>query len=724
MQSQEGVPAYQAGEWVRTSGPPGGLGYDIRYNYADHNLWYVTDAWAGIHMSTDRGLTWFTSNSGIDTPFGPAGDVIPVFSVTVDHHNPDIVWIGTQNMGHIFKSTDRGYTWTDMSNGIDPEIMPLSFRGITVDPRSSDIVYAMGEIGSIAWTPDHTERAGIELDLTMGIVYRTTDGGQNWAEIWRGNNLARYCWIDPRDPNIIYISTGIFDREAANTDVATGIAGGVGILKSTDGGATWRELNQSNGLLDLYIGSLYMHPENPDMLLAAGAQNNWSQYVEDIGVSEHTHGVYLTEDGGETWMRVLSERELYGVVEYCPSHPNVAYAASTEAVYRSEDAGHTWQRFSENNQWGAPGIPAGFPIDMQCDPDDPMRIFVNNYLGGNFLSTDGGQNWVAASTGYTGSLTHHVVIAPGDTSRVYVANRSAVFRTDNGGTDWIGLSYPIENRPGGKFNEITALAVDPTNPDHVLSSPNDLMTITVSYDGGYNWRGLELPGAMGAPSDIVFAPSDPSTVYASVGPENCLEEFPTAMGNPGCEFPGFGVYVSRDGGDSWNVPNGEQALGTATIALAVHPHDANTLYAAMPTEGVMKSTDGGVTWMPANNGLPNLVVVALTIDSANPDVVFAGLMGGGVFRSTDGGISWSQASFGMDAEGVVGSIAIDPTNSQIVYAASRFSGVLVSTDGGQSWHSISEGLAHRSANVVAISDDGTVLYVGMEGDGVYRLGTP
>jgi hypothetical protein len=51
--------------WVRTGGPPGGIGYDIRYKFDDPNTWFVTDNFAGVHISTDNGLTWLPSNEGV-----------------------------------------------------------------------------------------------------------------------------------------------------------------------------------------------------------------------------------------------------------------------------------------------------------------------------------------------------------------------------------------------------------------------------------------------------------------------------------------------------------------------------------------------------------------------------------------------------------------------------------------------------------------------------------
>lgn len=699
VQPQTEDPAYMSEPWVRTGGPIGGLGYDIRYNFADPTIWYVTDDWSGFHMSTDNGLTWTRSNEGITSRKVPDG--IPVFCVTVDQHNPNILWLGTDGPGDIFKSYDGGHSWVLMRNGIDPNLLPMAFRGFTVDPRTSDIVYAMGEIASPAWTPDGSERKGLQFDMTKGIVYKTTNGGQNWTEIWRGNNLARYCWIHPYQPDTLYISTGIFDREAANTDTAAGFAGGVGILKSTDGGATWRVFNQANGLLDLYVGSLYMNPDDPDMLLAAASQDDWSGYS-----GEFTGGVYLTEDGGETWTRVLSsETGLITVVEYSVSHPSIAYAAGIAAVYRSEDAGHTWQQFQRpNGTWGPEGIVAGIPIDMQCDPNNPMRVFVNNYLGGNFLSTDGGESWILASDGYTGALVHHVTVVNDNPAKVYVGSRSGVYRSDNAGQKWFGIVYPPEGMVA-KFNEITALALDPSDSNHLLTIPADFTTVLYSYDGGQYWQ---IGETIGIPFDIVFAPSEPSTVYASTD---------------------LGLYVSNDGGASFLLANSVQVSSTA---IAVHPSDAKTVYIATSNGELLKTTDGGLSATTIGAGLPSLPVFNLAIDPSNPVVLFGGGSSyggktgglGGVYRSTDGGLNWVQSSAGIEPNAKISSVVVDPTNGQIVYAADFYSGVYASTDGGGTWHPINEGLDQRSVNTLALSNSGTVLYAGVEGGGVYRLGEP
>ncbi len=292
--------------------------------------------------------------------------------------------------------------------------------------------------------------------MTGGVVYKTTDGGESWAEVWRGDNLARYIWIDPRDTNVLYVSTGIFDREAANSNPQTGDPGGEGVLKSTDGGKTWANIN--NGLNNLYVGSLFMHPTNPDILLA-GTGNN--QYHAD-------NGVYLSQDGGANWKHVLSGQNIEAV-EFSVSNPLIAYAGSENAIFRSEDGGETWKLVSGGGEdgWGAPGVRAGFPIDFQVDPRNPDRIFANEYGGGNFLSEDGGKTWVDASRGYTGAQVRALAVDPNEPGRVIAAARSGIFVSYDGGSNWSGLSNPPV-----VVMEWNAVAIDPADPQHIVAETN------------------------------------------------------------------------------------------------------------------------------------------------------------------------------------------------------------------------------------------------------------
>jgi photosystem II stability/assembly factor-like uncharacterized protein len=549
---------------------------------------------------------------------------------------------------------------------------------------------------------------------TGGIVYRTTNAGENWEILWEGampSSLARYLWVDPRDTDVLYVSTGIFDRGAIGDNASLEDPfGGLGILKSTDGGQSWRILGKENGLRNLYIGSLFMHPDNPDILLAAAGHLiepdtvAYMDQLEDEGLPSPM-GIYRTTDGGESWTQTLAGFEVFSSVEICPSDPNIVYVGSIDSIYRSEDAGVTWSTVA--SPWGPPGVSVGFPIDMQCDPQDTERVFVNNYGGGNFLSEDGGKTWMNASQGYTGAQVFGLSITPAEPERVYVAGFGGLWRSDNAGITWQGLFNPpteMSNLPS------QGIAVDPSDSDHVLVAKD---MIVESKDGGKTWavrwsmqtlfgQGLAEEQVTAAAPVIAFAPSYPKHVYVGFGHENCL------LYHEGeCETTPVGLAISKDGGSSWKLSNDQQISQL-------------NIYAATEA-GLFTSTDGGENWQNVSGELNGKEIHTIAINPNARNELFVGVHRDGVYRSLDGGQSWRHMVAGLEPNGSMHDIVFDPTNPSVVYASDIYSGVYRSTDSGEIWTKINSGLQSRATRGLTISADGQHLYVGTNEDGVLRL---
>lgn len=722
-----GVKLVQKTKWVKTGGPVGGLGYDVRIHPQDKKIMFVTDNPSGVNKSYDGGSSWVQRNKGITIRTGFSGDGIPIFSLSIDPNNPNIVWVGTQGMRGIFKSTDGGETWIKKDNGIT-EWNEITIRNFGIHPLNSDIIFAGAEIS--------TGILGKEFDKAKGKIYKTEDGGENWHCVWEGDSLARFIIFDPTNPDIIYASTGIFDREAYNDT-------GVGILKSIDGGNTWKQIN--NGITNLFVGFLEMHPRNPQILFAASGMNV-------LSYAGHKGGIYRTIDGGEHWKQVLSGNVLT-VVTISPSNPDIIYAGSMEAFYRSEDGGNTWKEFTKpNGNYGPPGIDAGFPISAVVDPDDPMTIFVNNYGGGVFKSIDGARTWEVSSKGYTGADLFKVCIDPNNPDTVFTIGRSGPFRGVNGGFDWIGIQFnPV-------ISANNAIALNPSKPKEIIVADEHNSYIYKSKDGGDSWKEVfkhprvknDNPNNRHGFADIVYAPSSPNIIYAGMRKERRSIDGDMLPG------PSFGMYKSTDGGDTWKEIN--SGLNTPLIninCIAVHPTNSNIVYIGTWRDGIYKTTNGGESWEPISGGLVSLDVRSLAIDLKNPEVVYVGLAeGAGVFKTTNGGEYWEGINSGIQVEcpsflqrvgqvkpGVsltktkrltgkdyysipwtnIKSIVIDPINSEIIYAADYSLGVYMSTDGGISWNTINDGLSTKAVSSMAISADGKILYAATSGEGVFRL---
>jgi photosystem II stability/assembly factor-like uncharacterized protein len=710
--------------WKKTGGPLGGVGYDVRMRPDDPDRLFATDTFSGVNMSADGGQTWSASNKGITARMGVSNDpdAIPIFCLTIDPHNPDIVWVGTQGTRTVFKSVDGGQTWAEKANGI-AEPAQSTFRGFTVDPRSSDIVYAGGEGPPLG--------VGKSTTIAAGMLYRTTDGGESWQVIWRGDAVARYIMINPQNPDVIYVSTGIMDREAVNSNAAQNFAGGVGILKSVDGGSTWRALNQSNGLQNLYISSLHMNPQNPNILLAGAGHYAYSD----------GSGVYLSTDGGEHWQLAQLATQLgqsadpVAAVKFSTADPSVAYAGSETTFWRSADGGQTWKVMSggtgQQLYYGPPGINIGRPIDIQPDPRDPNRVFVNNYGGGNFLTVDGGRTWTPASRGYTGAQVWMIAVDPGDPRRVFTNAQEGPFRSGDGGSDWSGIRFPpiMLDVQGG-------LALDPADSSRVLLGDSNTGEIYLSRDSGQSWiLAFQEPKLVNAfatlPIDqcdgfraFAFASSNPNTAYA--GMRRTILSIDSR--DPGTSY---GVYKSLDGGATWQASNDAVSALQDINALVVDPRSADVVYAATIASGVLRSRDGGKSWVEANQGLPTvdqnnqgqplLDVRSLILDPNNPSTLYAGLEIGAVYKTTDGGDHWAASGYGLDAQASIRALAIDPTNSKLLYAGDLLTGAYRSQDAGQTWEQINDGLRTRSVMALAVSADGGTVYAATNGEGVFRL---
>ncbi|MCM2315566.1 MAG: hypothetical protein NDJ92_10490, partial [Thermoanaerobaculia bacterium] len=596
--------------WTKTGGPPGGIGYDVRMRMDQPSRMYTTDTSSGVNVSDDNGLTWRSSNSGIFTRAGTSGDAIPIFTLTVDPHDPNVVWVGTRFARGLYKSSDAGATWAPKSRGITEN--EITFRGITIDPRNPRVIYAAAEVPSREYAGENL--MGLRFTLSKGVVYRSDDGGENWTAIWRGDSLARFVWIDPRNSNVIYVSTGFFDIEPANADPANLKPGGVGILKSTDGGATWTALDERNGLTDLYLGTLEMNPGNPEVLLTGSS---------DINYPNVTSGLFITFDGGATWSRGALETGghpagMWNAVTYSPSDPDIAYAAGPDTFLRSTDMGKTWRVMAggSGGRYGPPGLLPGVPVSLVVDPRNPNRVFQNNYSGGNFLTEDGGVTWQLASKGYVGSQLWAVAVDPTRPCRVYTGGKPGVFRSDDRGETWLGQN-PQRNLDEYLVTPI-AFAPDPENSGTVLIADESFGSIYRSTDAGSTRRLAFVQPGLNTPADfanrhgfhsIVFAHDDSRTVYAGMR---------YYLADSGIFRPSYGIAKSTDGGSTWAYSNDANSANRNINALAVAPGDDRTVYAATVEAGVLVSHDGGATWSPSNAGLPSNDVRALAIDPSLP----------------------------------------------------------------------------------------------------------
>ena len=698
-----------AQQWTRTGGPIGGLGYNIKIHPSNNQILYITDAFSGVHKSTDGGNTWIQKNNGITSRTGISNDAIPVFTIAIDQNNPTTIWAGTQYDSGIYKSTDSSENWTLKTNGITEN--NIVFREISVVNGDSNTVYASGELP--------TGNQGNEFEKVKGVIYKTVDGGENWTKIWEGDSLARWLCIGQNPINLVS-STGIFDREAANTT-------GIGILKSTDAGANWVQSN--NGITgSLFVGG--MSDSSTAGLLYIATGNN----AERNSGNQISGGVFKTTDGGTNWSQVISPNDniisgysetIYNAVKIAPSNNDIVYAASSEAFFKSTDAGASWSGFrggtnSAPQSWGPSGIRAGVPIEITIDKNDPNILFAANYGGGIFKSTDGAQSWSALGNGYTGATVHKIAVDNQNPNAFLTVGRSGPFKSSNKGNSYAGLYYG----DAGSSAEWYGAVIHPTNSNIMFITDEHEGFIFKSTDGGQNWTTkFNHPNANSSvfnqrhgAKEIVISPSNPNTMYAGYANQffynNTLD---TNFENS------FGVYKSVDGGENWtqsNMPNGTNGNITA---LAVNSSNENSVYIGLRGNGVFHSTDGGTNWSDIGSNLPDPYIHSISL-AENNSVIYVATKENGIFKSSDNGTNWTQL---LDGSGnkLMTNIKVNPGNSNHLVASDMRSGIFVSTDGGTNWALTNTGLNNRAVTTLEFSSDGNNLFAGTFGGGIFSFDT-
>jgi photosystem II stability/assembly factor-like uncharacterized protein len=674
--------------WVRTGGPLGGIGYDVRIDPTDPQVLYVTDAFSGVSKSTNGGTSWFSANEGIISRTGASGDSIPVFCLTIEPHNPNVLWCGTQGMRGIYKSTDGGAHWLKCDHGI-PDLEGITFRSLTVDPTNPEVVYAGTEIP----TPQRGEDGQNQM---RGKIFKTIDAGKNWSEILDCGALVRWMAIDSSDAHILYAATGIFDRDCVQRE---------GVLKSTDGGKTWRHINE--GLPNLTVGGLVMDRRNPRVLYAATGRFPGFGREADASYG----GVYKTTDGGDHWVEVLHRQDddfTVSALALAPSNPDVVYASpGRRRFYRSRDAGATWQFFALTPE----GASAGVPIALSVSPADAQTTYLNSYIGGVFKSTDAGQSWRISSQGYCGAQLSDVGIDPHNPALVYAIGRLGVAKSQSAGASWV---YFDQNLTPNNFNEGGGISVNPEDGKDVLAAPRHYGNILRTRDGGLTWQEVQPKIPNIGPANfhgwIQFARcrQNPAVIYAAGA--RAIE----------AEIASLGVIKSTDGGQHWQTVNTGLIKDLNMNAVTVHPTDPRIAYAGTLNGGVYQTTDGGERWHESSRAFARNVRT-LAVHPSNPRCLFAGTEMNGLFVSNDTGRTWEPAGAGLDPNASIRAITFDPSMPNVIWVADVHTGVYRSVDGGKMWIAVNSGLRTRAVTALAISADGHVLYAATDGEGVFRL---
>jgi photosystem II stability/assembly factor-like uncharacterized protein len=614
--------------------------------------------------------------------------------------------------------------WTEVNTGLTST--PAGIAEVTIDPSTPSTLYAR---------------------TFSGTIFKSTDSAASWVPLGGASDVTGVR-IDPQDSSIVYAAT----RR--------------GVLKSADGGASWRGAN--TGLREASILHLAIDPRTTKTLYAVTARG----------------GISKSDDAGETWNSVSESLTLEFFMSYLvldPVSPSIVYAVEDHgSIFKSLDGGVNFARIRTGQPATVFTLNA---LSLAIDPVTPATMYAGTFAiygsghGGIAKSTDGGLNWTALNSGVLeGSFVFSLTIDPGSPSTIYARNiDGSIFKSTDGGESWFVTGPP---RAANAFG---SLVIDPKVPTTLYAGYSDLEgngTLLKSSDGGVNW----VQSSDGLTSldvrALATSPANPATIYAAVngnlvksvdagaswnqqaGPPMKIQQLVTypfdgnllyaEVGRSGCASHEARLFKSNDGGGSWSSISPLQSgclLGGVNYsgsppAMAV---DSNgDLYIAETDDldayyDLLKSSDHGATWgarmwLPAPSG-----VRTLAVDPTDPSVIFAGLDdlynwprgASTLFKTTDGGASWTAIDLGR---GSISILAMDPKNSRIVYAGVQgdysepkgFQGLFKSYDGGETWLPSNNGLdllfdlRSRMTAFVIDPSNSNVLYAATSGLGVFQ----
>ncbi len=697
---------------ARSIGPAvmGGRVPDVAFDPADPYTFYVALGTGGLMKTSDNG-------GSFEAVFEDEA-VAAVGAVAVAPSDPKVVWVGTgeandrnsSSWGNgVYRSTDAGATWTHAGLPHSKTIARILVH--PTDPETAWVA-AMGDL----WGPGG-ERG----------CYKTTDAGRTWktmlaapkpydAKVGCGD-LA----LDPAAPDTVYAA--LYARQRTPWSFVYGPAhtdgkdvGGV--FNTTDGGATWRKLE--NGLPGQTgrIG-LTVHAKQPRIVYAevqsdAGGTSSIDEVRSKAG------GIFRSEDGGETFARVnaLNPRPFYfSKIRVDPENPQLVYVLGY-ALHVSEDGGRTFRedRFGKVH----PDVHA-----LAIDPRQPKRLLLGTD-GGAYQSFNGGQSW-----------EHLNRMAAGEFYRINV-DMSDPYRICGGLQDnlnWVG-------------------------PSRTRSKEGILNTDWINIGGGDGFY-------------CVFDPENPHLVYTESqqgymhrmdlrsGEVKQLRPEP-AEGQPAFRFhwnsplvgsrhgkgtlylAGNRVFRLAQSGERWQAISPDLSTQDPLKTTAVGSGAENygvvyTLAESPAVSGLLwAGTDDGKLWMTDNDGgswtdltasLPAAVkgqwisrvepghrdakVAYLAVD-AHRSQTYTPL----AYRTADGGRTWQSIAGDMPADHPVKIVREDPRNPDVLYAGTEFA-LFVSLDRGQRWTrlgdlptvAVDDIIVHPRDNDLVVATHGRSLYI-------------
>ena len=656
------------------------------------NLFYFGATGGGVWETKNGGRTWKNLSDGF---FGGS-----VGAIEVSTDDPNVIYVGggeTTVRGNVssgygvWKTENAGKSWKQM--GLENS---RHIPRIRVHPKNHNIVYA-AVLGNI-YKP--TQERG---------VYKSTDGGNSWRKTLFANENAGAVDLimDPNNPRILYASTWNIQRTPYSLS-----SGGDGsaLWKSTDSGESWKEISKNKGFPSDTLGiiGVTVSPVNSDRVWA-------------IVENKEKGGVYRSDDGGETWTNINSERKLrqrawyYTRIYADPQDEDIVYVLNVR-YHKSTDGGKTYETFN---------APHGDHHDLWIAPEDPNRMVIGDD-GGAQTTYDGGETWSTYHNQPTAqfyrvttdnSFPYKIYAAQQDNSTIRITHRN------EGGSinedDW-------EETAGG---ESAHIAIDPLNNDIVYGGSYDgfltrynhkkqtVRSISVWPDNPMGHGAEDMKYRFQWNFPIFFSPHNPKKLYTA---SNHLH----ATTNEGESWELLSPDLTRNDPTKLKSSGGPITQDNTSVeyyctifAAAESPVQEGVIWTGSDDGLIHITKDGGANWEDVTpKGMPEWMM----INSIEPSVFDAGTcyvagtkyktgdFAPYLYKTNDFGKTWKKITDGIPSEHFTRVLREDPKQKGILYAGTE-TGMYISFDDGNNWKAFQLNLPIVPITDLAVKDNNLVV---------------
>lgn len=572
--------------------------------------------------------------------------------------------VGASRGARLSVNVPQAQRWTSIG--------PLAFYGPNGLYGSLPQVDA-GRVPALAFHP--TDRNVLYVGTSAGGVWKSTNEGASWVPLTdtQCSLVTGSIAVDPVNPQIVYVGTG----EVYETSQ------GCGVLRSTDGGATWNTYGQ-----DVFTASLASAWAIYGIVVdRASAGSAASTTV----LAATLRGIMRSTNSGQTWT-VVTPALTFSDIKQHPTDPNIIYAArvgvtgsaTPPGLWRSTDRGATWSAVTtfttDSVQRMEIAVSAARPGSVWMIAGRPDRR-----MGGLWRWDDGTSTRTAleANGVYAPAVANRlnfgeqseynlfIGVDPSDANIVYVAGVRA-YRSIDGGATFSEMAPTVHV-------DWHAIAIDPNDPKRIFVG-NDGGAF-LSRDGAQTFQSVNA----GLATSLHYAgmslhPTDPTGVLTGMQDN--------------------GTIIGRNGLLQWNAVNGGDGAFTA-----INPTNPDLYYVSSQNGSIVRinrtaNTSTGIS--VSTTVEPRRAFIApFILDPSRPTRLYFG--GARVFRTENEGSSWTPISPDLTrGSGTINALAVAPSDSGTIFVGTNDGNVRYSRDFGSTWSAPSTTLPTRTVTDFAI----------------------